>query len=254
MFISYAQNGEDVWLQRVFEGKNDGFYIDVGAHHPEIDSVTKSFYDRGWHGINIEPIPDLYQMFVKERSRDMNLQCACGAQNAILDLHLPPAGQQGVATLDAHSAQHISQTVDNSALLPVQVTTLAEICAKHAPDAIDFLKIDVEGFEESVIRGMDFVKFRPVVLIVEATKPMCLMRDPVADASYAAWHSWEPLLMNADYVFATFDGLNRYYVRKEDQHFVAKFIIPISPLVDGYVKHEGTTSVQAATSEFFCGN
>ena len=55
-FISYAQNFEDVLLNRVFRDRLDGSYIDIGALHPTIDSVTKAFYDRGWSGINIEPI------------------------------------------------------------------------------------------------------------------------------------------------------------------------------------------------------
>jgi hypothetical protein len=54
-FISYAQNFEDVMLWRALKGLKKGFYIDVGAHDPEVDSVTKAFYDRGWCGINIEP-------------------------------------------------------------------------------------------------------------------------------------------------------------------------------------------------------
>ncbi len=55
MMISYAQNQEDVLLNRVFQGLSDGFYIDVGANDPVVDSVTKLFYDRGWTGINVEP-------------------------------------------------------------------------------------------------------------------------------------------------------------------------------------------------------
>ena len=53
--VSYAQNHEDVLLRRVFPDEPNGFYIDVGANDPVRDSVTKHFYDRGWHGINIEP-------------------------------------------------------------------------------------------------------------------------------------------------------------------------------------------------------
>ena len=55
-FISYAQNFEDVMLRRVFAELDTGFYIDVGANDPSADSVTKAFYDAGWHGINIEPL------------------------------------------------------------------------------------------------------------------------------------------------------------------------------------------------------
>ena len=71
--ISYAQNGEDIILNRVFMGEKNGFYIDVGAGKPNDDSVTKVFYDLGWRGINIEPHPENFHLLDKERKRDINL-------------------------------------------------------------------------------------------------------------------------------------------------------------------------------------
>src|SRR5688572_29493242 len=74
--ISYAQNFEDVILARTFRGISSGFYIDVGAWDPTVDSVTRHFYDSGWSGINIEPNPLFYERLVLERPRDINLNCA----------------------------------------------------------------------------------------------------------------------------------------------------------------------------------
>ena len=54
-FISFAQNLEDVVLHRALMGVTHGFYVDVGANSPDEQSVTRAFYERGWHGINIEP-------------------------------------------------------------------------------------------------------------------------------------------------------------------------------------------------------
>ncbi|HZF37393.1 MAG TPA: FkbM family methyltransferase, partial [Blastocatellia bacterium] len=44
-FISYAQNFEDVMLWRALKHIDRGFYIDVGANDPDLDSVTKAFYE-----------------------------------------------------------------------------------------------------------------------------------------------------------------------------------------------------------------
>ena len=60
-FISYAQNFEDVILRRALKDIEKGFYVDVGAHDPVIDSVTKAFYDLGWRGINIEPVKEWFE-------------------------------------------------------------------------------------------------------------------------------------------------------------------------------------------------
>src|SRR6267142_4363248 len=78
--ISYAQNFEDVMLNRVFCGRNKGFYVDVGAADPITLSVTKWFYDLGWSGINIEPHPEFYQRLVAMRPKDVNLNCGAGAR------------------------------------------------------------------------------------------------------------------------------------------------------------------------------
>src|SRR5690348_4811918 len=72
--ISYAQNGEDVLLERLFGGQADGFYVDVGANDPTELSLTRHFYDRGWRGVNVEPVPDAYARLCAERPRDVNLQ------------------------------------------------------------------------------------------------------------------------------------------------------------------------------------
>ena len=76
MFISYAQNMEDVLLWRCFKDLENGTYIDVGANDPSEDSVTKAFYDRGWSGINIEPIQRHHDDLTAQRPRDINLRVA----------------------------------------------------------------------------------------------------------------------------------------------------------------------------------
>jgi hypothetical protein len=76
--ISYAQNLEDVMLARAFVGVTQGFYIDVGGYDPDNDSVTRFFYDSGWRGINVEPVPEQYEEFVRRRPRDVNLRAALG--------------------------------------------------------------------------------------------------------------------------------------------------------------------------------
>ncbi|MGB6976482.1 MAG: FkbM family methyltransferase, partial [Gammaproteobacteria bacterium] len=85
--ISYAQNGEDVLIRRLFPDKKDGFYIDVGAYHPTIDSVTKYFYEKGWRGINIEPIESIYHLLEQERPRDINLNVAVSDTAGVATFH-----------------------------------------------------------------------------------------------------------------------------------------------------------------------
>ncbi len=247
-FISYAQNNEDVLLWRALGHVRDGFYIDVGANDPVEHSVTKAFYDAGWRGINIEPLPAHIAAFDEQRPGDINLAVAAGSAAGSLTLYDVPAvrgwasPERSVA--DLHRAE--GHTV---AELTVPVRTLADVCAEHARGEIHFLKIDVEGFEGEVLRGMDFERWRPWVLVIEATLPNS------RETNHA---SWEHLVTGRRYRYAWFDGLNRYYVAEEHAELLASF--GIQPNVfDDYISHhldkawaangEATAALQAQERE-----
>lgn len=225
-FISYSQNNEDVLLWRALGHVRDGFYIDVGANDPVEHSVTKAFYDAGWRGINIEPLPAHIAAFDEQRPGDVNLAVAAGGEAGTLTLYDVPdvrgwaSPEKSVA--DLHRAE--GHTV---AELTVPVRTLADVCAEHVRGEIHFLKIDVEGFEGEVLRGMDLERWRPWVLVIEATLP---------NSRETNHGSWEHLVTNRRYRYAWFDGLNRYYVAEEHAELMASF--GIQPNVfDDYISY-----------------
>ena len=98
-FVSYAQNYEDVMLARAFAGVERGFYVDVGAQDPRFDSVTKAFYDLGWHGINLEPVEHWHRKLVEERPRDTNLCLAAGDHAGAIEFH--ETDESGLSTASA---------------------------------------------------------------------------------------------------------------------------------------------------------
>ena len=72
----YSQEGEDMILQRMFGQRREGFFVDVGAHHPFRYSNTYLFYKKGWRGINIDATPGSMREFEKYRPADINLEVA----------------------------------------------------------------------------------------------------------------------------------------------------------------------------------
>jgi len=232
--ISYAQNHEDVLLNRVFRDEPQGFYIDVGAAHPLVDSVTRHFYENGWHGINVEPRPDMYRLLVRQRPRDLNLNVGLSNQPGSLrffqveipEIVVGDAG--GLSTFDAEKAAQYRCEGRKVRELSTPVKTLTQVCEEHQVEEVSFLKIDVEGHEKQVIEGLDLRRFRPRVLVIEATLP---------GSEVPCYAEWEPLLLEADYLFAAFDGLNRYYVRQEDRQLLEQFQVPVNVL-DNYVPFE----------------
>lgn len=216
-FISYAQNFEDVMLWRALKHIEKGFYIDVGAWSPDVDSVTRAFYERGWHGINIEPNPEFHQQLLSRRPHDINLQLAIGDQEETLSMNF--LSNSGLSTLDDAIAQTHQQAGWEVERQPVQVTTMAKIWAEYvsAGQDVHFLKVDVEGFEAAALRGNDWSKNRPWIVVVEATLPM------TQEESYG---DWEPILLKAGYLYAYFDGLNRFYVAEEHPELLDAFKAP----------------------------
>jgi FkbM family methyltransferase len=211
--ISYAQNFEDVMLERVFRGRERGFYVDVGAWHPVIDSVTAHFYASGWSGINVEPEPVAFSLVAEARPRDVNLAVALGGADEERPLYIA----SGCSSFVREYAEQWLGPNSDVKQVPVRVTTLGEVCREYAREPIDFLKIDVEGWEREVIAGGDWERFRPRVVLVEATVP---------NTTVPAHESFEPLLVDAGYLGVYFDGLNRFYVREEDRELEAHFRTP----------------------------
>jgi FkbM family methyltransferase len=199
--LSYAQNGEDVVLRRAFFDRVVGFYVDIGACDPVDDNVTKHFYDQGWHGVNVEPDARLHATLAAARPRDVNLCAAIGREAAPLTFY--PTGTRGHGTLDAARAASLSAAEPEM----VSQITLAQIFAELAPvEGVEFLKVDVEGWEAEVLASADWSKVRPRVVVVEAV-----------DADGRPSHEqWEGILLAAHYRFGLFDGLNRFYCREED--------------------------------------
>lgn len=221
--ISFAQNHEDVLLARTFRGRSEGFYIDIGAMHPTEDSVTRHFYDNGWHGVNVEPIESYWRDLVRERPRDVNLRCVLGDHEGTARIARVHA--TGLSTLDPAFAEKARAAGHTVSFEEVPMETLAALCRREVRGAIDFLKIDVEGWEAPVIRGADWKTFRPLVVLVEATLP---------GSTVPAYEGWEPLLLEADYRFAWADGLNRFYVRSESAELIERLAVPANVL-DDYV-------------------
>ncbi|MBO1073423.1 FkbM family methyltransferase [Roseomonas marmotae] len=220
-FISYAQNGEDVILWRALKQVERGFYIDVGACDPTEDSVTRAFYERGWSGINIEPSREYFELYAAARPRDRNLNLAVAAEAGQMRFMNVPG--TGLSTLheDLAAAAARGWTVEER---EVRAMTLAQICAEAAPSEIHFLKIDVEGAEQAVLEGADFRRYRPWVVVIEATRPLSTERSEAA---------WEDILLRADYERAFFDGVNLYFVAHEKRELLPLLAAPPNAL-DGY--------------------
>jgi FkbM family methyltransferase len=202
--ISYSQNREDVILNRIFKHRINGFYVDIGACHPVYDSVTKHFYDLGWRGVNIEPVPEMYALLREERVDDINLQLAITDKSGEIALFVPASPAN--STCSPEVVQSYVNEGENPSKVIVETMSLNELWSTHIGDQqVDFLKIDVEGLENVILKSTDFGVVNPSILVVESTRPQS------TDATFTEWEH----LVTEYYRYFYFDGLNRFYHRKD---------------------------------------
>lgn len=204
--VYYSQNKEDLILASIFKGQEKGFYVDVGANHPTYDSVTKYFYEKGWNGINIEPIKSFYTLLQIDRPKDTNINIGISSKNGMLNLreYFSEAGE-GMSTFSDDlkkqysSSKHWATTSFKD--YEVETRMLSQVFEEEDVKSIDFMKIDVEGLEYEVINSNNWTEYRPKFICIESNH---IIKD------------WRPILKANGYELFFNDGLNNYYFDKRN--------------------------------------
>lgn len=171
--LSYAQQGEDVVLQAVFEHlKIDRpRYLDIGAFHPSISSNTFLFYVRGSRGVVVEPNPFMASLLRRARPEDTVLPVGVSVDGSTeADYYVirdrPQLNTFSKEQADRYVAESGPQTIERVVKMPLRA--IDDILAEHFADGgPDLLSIDVEGLDLPLLRTMDWSRFRPKVLCVE---------------------------------------------------------------------------------------
>lgn len=173
--VARSQHGEEVALWERAGWRTDGVYVEIGAYDGRSLSNSAFFDDLGWTGLLIEPHPQLAAKCRVSRPRATVVEAALGARDGGTIRFAIAEGAPGIGTLSfvddgsdqtAHIAR-IRRAGGTIRHVDVPVRTLASVLAEHAPGPIDWMSIDVEGFEERVLAGADFAVHRPGCLLIE---------------------------------------------------------------------------------------
>lgn len=222
MFVSYAQNFEDVILWRALRHVEDGFYIDVGAQDPLKDSVSRGLYEQGWRGVHVEANAHYAEKLRQDRPDEEVIEVAVDREPG--EIAFFEVADTGLSTGDPEIARRHEGEGRECREVRVKSTSLAAILDRYADRSIHWLKIDVEGMEEAVVDGWPPSDLRPWVVVIESTLP---------GTQELSHHGWEPKLLALGYEFVYFDGLNRFYVSEE--HHELKDAFGVGPnIFDGF--------------------
>lgn len=227
--ISYAQNFEDVILQRALSKIVRGYYIDIGAQEPEVDSVSNHFYSSGWSGINVEPVPLFAEALRKARPRDIVLEKAITVMNGPIELF--EIENTGLSTLlGSLNEKYISEGRISNTLI-VETLTLDALFETITEEEVHWMKIDVEGSEEFTLRSWQKSEVRPWIVVVEATEPT---------TQNSSFNAWEGILLDKDYSYVYGDGLNRFYLHKNHSELKDFFAFPPNIFDDFELSGQGS--------------
>lgn len=213
---SFSQCGEDLILDYILKsrGVKKPFYLDIGAFHPEKLSNTNIFYKRGCKGINIEPNPESFSIFLKERKKDINLNFGIGDRNASMDYYFFKD-----STLNTFSAEEVENYVslyEKTNLekycflkkVNIQVVDINTLLEKYNLIDIDFVSLDAEGMDLNILKCWDFKSFSPKIFCVESVEHSHLgigkKRNEIIE-----------FMSNNNYLEIAFTGLNSILVRKD---------------------------------------
>jgi Methyltransferase FkbM domain len=171
----YGQSAEDVLVRKIFtRKKKEGTYLDLGAYHPFEYSNTAFFWLVGWHGYNVDANPATIKLFEKTRPQDVNIWTAVVSEEQYangtreIDLLLPskenlPKAISAGGTIIANVGEDRAFTTKVKA----PAKSIGTILRENNIDFVDYLNIDLEGYDELIIKDIDFSKFRPTVITIE---------------------------------------------------------------------------------------
>ncbi len=208
--LSFGQEGEDIVLAKILQFVKKGFYVDVGAHHPEKYSNTAHFYSRGWTGINIDPIPGTKALFDEQRPRDINIEIGISDKEETLPFYMFDVPAYN--TFSAEKAERVKKlNVGYKGETQIQLKPLAAILDQYMPAGkeIDFLTVDVETLDLQVLQSNNWDKYRPKLVLAEMLNNdlSVALNDPVTQ-----------FMMSHDYRLFSKTVNTAFFIRNDYDH------------------------------------
>ena len=165
----YSQWGEDLVIENFFKNKEKGFYVDIGCFHPVFYNNTCLLYNKGWAGINIDLNQTSIDLFNIVRPNDHNI-CAAVAEEVqeydlFFDNAFSPVNTINKSYYESSNKKIAFKKLSKQKVVTKKFTDLMEDIS-NIP-SINFLNIDCEGHDYSVLKSFNLKYYKPELVCIE---------------------------------------------------------------------------------------
>jgi len=178
----------DLIVLLYFQKKRNGFYVDIGANEGISGSNTYILEQSGWHGVCVEPQPAIFKQLQKNRTCEVYNAAVSNTVKEAVDFTLIPKSNMRSGISETHAEQEkewIKQARAKTKTIQVKTITFNEIMSNHSDIShIDFLSIDTEGHEMTILKSIDFEKYRFGLIAIENNEPETILEDYMETKGY----------------------------------------------------------------------
>lgn len=203
-----SQKGQDKWvILEALRGLSGGYFLELaaadGIRHSNTYVLEKVF---NWKGLCIEGNP----RFIKDLSKNRRCiisECVISDKVEIVQFRVDAQQISGVVADDADNNFKIrGEQLESAEIVNIETRTLLDVLNEHGcPKVIDYLSLDIEGFEERVIKSFDFKKYKFRCITIERPSEVV-----------------NKTLFENGYMFIKNKNLDSFYVHPEE---IVKFYI-----------------------------
>jgi len=194
--LSYSQFGEDITAAKLLRNVETGFYVDIGAHHPLRHSNTALLHIGGWRGVNVEPVRRSIDLFRRYRPQAINVHAAIHNEANSVTLY---KFRKGLAnTIIERRAEELSANKKSEGQEVVPALSLNDVFERHVPQGVrvNYLTVDVEGYDSEAILAFDLGKHHPDVACIEIQRPDMMALGENSVVRYMFDHGYQLYAIN----------------------------------------------------------
>jgi FkbM family methyltransferase len=172
----FSQNGQDKWIaEEIFSDRRSGVFVDIGAHDGM--SISNTFFlekELGWNGLAVEPIPYIYEKLTHNRNCTTINACVGAQDGTAIFRVITGYPEQLSGLVDQYHPTHLDRIEKEISIyggsyqdIEISCYSINTLLDENGLYNIDYLSIDVEGSELSIINELDFNRFQVAVISIE---------------------------------------------------------------------------------------